>query len=64
MVLRPRQAQNSIKFDRNQWVSILGTKTHKNNHLDCKKERPQIMFVEKGTSKTCFLAISFENELT
>jgi hypothetical protein len=22
MVLRPRQAQNSIKFDRNRWVNI------------------------------------------
>jgi hypothetical protein len=40
MVLRPRQVQNSIKFDRNRWVNILGTKTHKNNHLDCGGERP------------------------
>jgi hypothetical protein len=40
MVLRPLQAQNSIKFDRNRWVNILGTKTHENNHLDCGGERP------------------------
>jgi hypothetical protein len=63
MVFRPRQAHNSIKLDWNRWVSILGIITHKNNPLDCKGERPQIMFVEKGTSKTRFLAISFENEL-
>jgi hypothetical protein len=64
MVFRHLLTQNSIKFDRNQWVNILGTITHKNNPLDCKGERPQIMFIEKSTSKTRFLAISPENELT
>jgi hypothetical protein len=64
MVFRPLQAQNSIKFDRDQWVNFLGIITHKNNPLDCKRERPQIMLIGKSTSKTRFLAISPENELT
>ncbi len=64
MVFRPLQAQNSIKFDRNQWVNILGTIRHKNNPLDCKGERPQIMLIGKSTSTTRFLSISPENELT
>jgi hypothetical protein len=64
MVFRPLQAQNSIKFDRDQWVDILGTIAHKNNPLDCKGERPHIMLIGKSTSKTRFLAISPENELT
>jgi hypothetical protein len=64
MVFRPLQAQNSIKFDRDQWVNILGTIAHKNNPLDCKGERPKIMVIEKMTSKTGFFAISPENELT
>jgi hypothetical protein len=64
MVFRPLQAQNLIKFDWDQWVNILGTITHKNNPLDCKGERPQIMVIGKSTSKTRFLTISPEKELT
>jgi hypothetical protein len=64
MVFRPLQAQNSIKFDRDQWVNILGTITHKNNPLDCKGERPQIMLIGKSTLKTRFLTISLKKELT
>ncbi len=64
MVFRPLQAQNSIKFDRDQWVNIQGTITHKNNPLDCKGERPQIMLIGKSTLKTRFLAISLKKELT
>jgi hypothetical protein len=64
MVFRPLLTQNSIKFDRNRWVNILGTITHKNNPLGSRGERPKIMFIEKNTSKTRFLAISPENELT
>jgi hypothetical protein len=64
MVFRPLQAQNSIKIDRDQWVNILGTITHKNNPLDCKGERPQIMVIGKSTLKTRFLTISLKKELT
>jgi hypothetical protein len=49
MIFRPLLTQNSIKFDRNRWVDILGTITHKNNPLESKGERPQIMFIEKIT---------------
>jgi hypothetical protein len=54
MIFRHLLTQNSIKFDRNQWVNILGTITHKNNPLDCKGERPQIMFMEKTPLKHVF----------
>jgi hypothetical protein len=64
MSFRALLTQNSIKFDRNQWMNILGTITHKNNPLESTGERPQIMFIKKMTSKTRFLAISPENELT
>jgi hypothetical protein len=64
MVLRALLTQNSIKFDWNQWVNILGTITHKNNPLDCKGEHSQIMFIDKNTSKTRFLTISLKKELT
>ncbi len=64
MVFRPLLTQNSIKFDRNRWVNILGTITHKNNSLESRGKRPQIMFIEKNTSKTRFFTISPENELT
>jgi hypothetical protein len=49
MTFRPLLTQNSIKFDRNQWANILWTIIHKNNHLDCRGERAQIMFIEKNT---------------
>jgi hypothetical protein len=49
MIFRPLLIQNSIKFDRNRSVNILGTITHKNNTLESKGERPQIMFIEKIT---------------
>jgi hypothetical protein len=64
MIFRPLLTQNSIKFDRNRWVDILGTITHKNNPLESKGERPQIISLKKGTSKTRFFTISLENELT
>jgi hypothetical protein len=63
MFFRALLTQNSIKFDWNRWVNILGTITHKNNPIDCKGERPQIMFIEKNTSKTRFLTISLKKEL-
>ncbi len=31
----------------NRWVNILGTIAHKNNPLESRGERPQIMFIEK-----------------
>jgi hypothetical protein len=64
MVFRALLTQNSIKLDWNRWVNPLGTITHKNNPLDCKGERPQIMFIEKNTLKTRFLTISLKKELT
>jgi hypothetical protein len=64
MIFRPLLTRNSIKFDRNQWVNILGTITYKNNPLESTGERPQIMFIKKMTSKTRFLTISRKNELT
>jgi hypothetical protein len=64
MVFRALLTQNSIKLDWNRWMNILGTKTHKNNPLYCKGERPQIMFIEKNTLKTRFLTISLKKELT
>jgi hypothetical protein len=64
MIFRPLLTQNSIKFDRNQWVNILGTIINKNSPLESTGERPQIMFIQKITSKTLFLTISRENELT
>jgi hypothetical protein len=64
MVFRALLTQNSIKFDRNRWVNILGTITHKIIPLESRGERPQNMFIEKNTSKTSFFAISPENELT
>jgi hypothetical protein len=54
MVFRALLTQNSIKFDWNRWVNILGTITHKNNPLDCKAERPQIMFIKKTLKKNVF----------
>jgi hypothetical protein len=64
MVFRALLTQNSIKLDWNRWMNILGTITHKNNPLDCKGERPQIMFIEKNTLKTRFLTIYLKKELT
>jgi hypothetical protein len=54
MVFRALLTQNSIKLDWNRWVNILGTITHKNYPIDCKGERPQIMFIEKKHLKNTF----------
>jgi hypothetical protein len=54
MTFRHLLTQNSIKFDRNQWVNILGTIIRKNYHLDCREVRPQIMFNEKRPQNQVF----------
>jgi hypothetical protein len=54
MIFRHLMTQNSIKFDWNQWVNILGTIIHKNNPLDCRGERPKIMSIEKKHLKNTF----------
>ncbi len=64
MVFRALLTQNSIKFDWNRWVNILGTIKHKKYPLDRKGERPQIMFIEKNILKTRFLTIFLKKELT
>jgi hypothetical protein len=55
MIFRPLLTQNSIKFDRNRWVDILGTITQKNNPLESKGERPQIISLKKSPKKHVFL---------
>jgi hypothetical protein len=54
MIFRALLTQNSIKFDRNQWVDILGTIIHKKNPLYLRGEHPQIMFIEKNPQKHVF----------